>query len=259
MKKTFKRAVKAAVQAAGYDITTAISHSANLPEYPPDFSPADISILNRVRPFTMTSPERVYALIESVRYVTRQQIPGGIVECGVWRGGSMMAAALTLRDLKSFNRELYLFDTFEGMPKPAALDVDFTGKPAMPVFAAMQTGEDASSFCCASLAEVKTAVASVGYDEQRVHFVKGKVENTIPSQAPEQIAILRLDTDWYESTRHELEHLFPRVSAGGIVIIDDYGHWAGARKATDEYIARYAPSLFLNRIDATGRIALKSV
>jgi O-methyltransferase len=101
-------------------------------------------------------------------------------------------------------------------------------------------------------------MASTGYDKQKVHFHQGKVELTIPAAAPDQIALLRLDTDWYESTRHELEHLYPRLSPGGILIIDDYGHWSGARKATDEYIEKYAPSLFLARIDYTGRIAVKT-
>ncbi|MGA2717069.1 MAG: TylF/MycF/NovP-related O-methyltransferase [Bryobacteraceae bacterium] len=91
----------------------------------------------------------------------------------------------------------------------------------------------------------------------RVHFIRGKVEETIPSQAPESIALLRMDTDWYESTRHELEHLFPRLSPGGILIIDDYGDWQGARRATDEFLANHAPALFLSRIDDTGRLAVK--
>lgn len=84
------------------------------------------------------------------------------------------------------------------------------------------------------------------------------MERTIPAGAPGEIAILRLDTDWYESTRHELEHLYPRLSPGGILIIDDYGHWRGSRKATDEYIEKHAAALFLGRIDYTGRIAVKT-
>jgi len=94
---------------------------------------------------------------------------------------------------------------------------------------------------------------------ERIHYVKGMVEDTVPEQAPEKIALLRLDTDWYESTRHELEHLFPRLSSGGILIIDDYGHWAGAKEATDEFIARHRLQLFLSRIDYTGRLAVKIV
>lgn len=170
----------------------------------------------------------------------------------------MMAVGLTLRNLNCNSRDLYLFDTFEGMPKPGNVDVDINGQSAMPMFRSTQTGEDSSDFCFATLPDVQAGMAGTGYDQQLIHFIKGKVEDTIPSQAPAKIALLRLDTDWYESTRHELEHLFPRLSCGGILIIDDYGFWQGAQKATDEYIADRAPTLFLSRIDHTGRIAIKT-
>ena len=96
-----------------------------------------------------------------------------------------------------------------------------------------------------------------GYDPARMHFVKGDVLETVPQEAPERIALLRLDTDWYESTRHELDHLYARLSPGGILIIDDYGHWRGARRAVDEFIEKHRLRLFLNRIDYTGRLAIK--
>jgi hypothetical protein len=104
---------------------------------------------------------------------------------------------------------------------------------------------------------VKQAVYSTGYNRDKFHFVQGMVEDTLPEKAPEQIALLRLDTDWYESTRHELIHLFPRLSRGGVLIIDDYGDWEGARKAVDEYIAQHNVAILLNRIDHTGRIGVK--
>jgi hypothetical protein len=84
------------------------------------------------------------------------------------------------------------------------------------------------------------------------------VERTVPAAAPPALALLRLDTDWYESTRHELEHLYPRLSAGGVLIIDDYGHWKGSRRATDEFIAATPDFGLLSRIDGTGRLAIKS-
>ena len=99
---------------------------------------------------------------------------------------------------------------------------------------------------------------STGYDIARTHFVAGDVEQTIPGVVPEQISLLRLDTDWYESTRHELKHLYPRLIRGGVLIIDDYGHWKGARQAVDEYLAETGAKLLLNRIDYTGRAAVKT-
>ena len=245
--------MKSLVRTTGYDI---VPHYP-VRDYPVDFTPEHVSIIRQVQPYTMTPPERIYSMVEAVRYIVERKTPGSVVECGVWRGGSMMTAALVLNGLGRGDRDLFLFDTFQGMPKPSAHDVDFDGTPGMATFSSQQTGEDTSTSCLADLPDVQAAMASTGYPPQRVHFVEGKVENTIPSQAPDQIALLRLDTDWYESTRHELEHLFPRLSPGGILIIDDYGHWQGARKATDEYLAVHAPSLFLSRIDFSARIAVK--
>jgi O-methyltransferase len=99
-------------------------------------------------------------------------------------------------------------------------------------------------------------MAELDYPQEQIHFHKGKVEETIPSEAPETIALLRLDTDWYESTKHELEHLYDRLSPGGILIIDDYGHWEGARLATQEFMARSGGRLLLLPC-GTGRIGVK--
>jgi len=234
--------IKRSSRRLGYDL---VAHHA----LPPDFSDEDRSIIDAVRPYTMTTPERLVALMAATRYIIARAIPGDIVECGVWRGGSMMATAQVLRSLGVSNRGLYLFDTFTGMPTPGPEDVDFKGTPATDVFR--------KEWCYAPLDSVQRAVHSVGYDPVRIRFVPGQVERTIPEHAPDQIALLRLDTDWYQSTRHELEHLFPRLSPGGVLIIDDYGHWRGARQAVDEYLAAQGIDLLLHRIDVGGRIALK--
>ena len=166
----------------------------------------------RVKSYTLTGPERVYALAQAVRYVAENKIPGAIVECGVWKGGSMMAVALTLLGLGRQDRDLHLFDTFEGMPEPTDLDISHDGTAAAADFEKTKISEDSSEWCRAPIDLVQQAVRSTGYDPSRIHLVKGKVEDTIPDAAPERIALLRLDTDWYGSTRHELEHLFPRLS-----------------------------------------------
>jgi hypothetical protein len=205
----------------------------------------------------MASPERIYALCDAVRYVSINAVPGDIVECGVWRGGCMMAAARTLLELGDTTRTLYLFDTFDGMTKPGDRDVAFDGIPAT-VALRQSKKEDANSvWCYAPLGEVQEAIRTVGYPIDRIRFVRGRVEETLPLQAPDRVALLRLDTDWYESTRHELVHLFPRLSPGGVLIIDDYGHWKGARQAVDEYLRDNKVPLLLNRTDYTGRIGVK--
>lgn len=227
--------------------------------YPRDFSPEDVEIIRRVAPFTKTSPERVVALLAAVRFLVHQHVPGAIVECGVWRGGSMMAAALVLQELGETNRDLYLYDTFEGMVRPTEHDVGNNGAAAIDKFERRQIGADASDWCLAPLDEVRRGMASTGYPESRIHYIKGKVEETLPQHVPEEIALLRLDTDWYESTKQELVHLYPRLAPHGVLIIDDYGDWLGARKAVDEYFAASpsASPLFLHRIDQAGRIGIK--
>lgn len=218
-----------------------------------DGAPEDAEIWRRVRPFTMTSPERVAALLRAVSFVCSRGIEGDFVECGVWKGGSAMAAALALRRAGDERRKLWLYDTFEGMSAPTDADKDLSGASAADLLA--EADKDELIWCRSSLEDVRAALASTGMPSDRIECVRGKVEDTIPSRAPERIALLRLDTDWYESTRHELEHLYPRLSPGGVLIIDDYGHWQGARRAVDEYF-RDKPVL-LHPIDYTGRIAQK--
>ena len=234
-----------------------IVNSAKSKEFPPDFESLHQNIYNKVKEYTMTSPERIWTLIEAVKYVQKNEIEGAIVECGVWKGGSMMSVISTLQHLSVTDKELFLYDTFEGMSEPTEHDVDHSKQSAEKLLEKPKTEQDLV-WAYSPLDAVKERIYSTGYDKNLIHFVKGKVEETIPATIPEKIAILRLDTDWYESTKHELEHLFPLLSENGILIIDDYGHWEGARKAVDEYIKNNNLKLFLSRIDYTGRIAIKS-
>ncbi len=251
----FRQAIRRIIRHFGFDVVRLQTQRV----FPPDFSAQDVETINSVLTFTMTGPDRILAVIQSIRYLLRAGIPGSIVECGVWRGGSMMAAALALLQCGATDRDLFLFDTFEGMTKPSALDISYSNDPAHVEFARLKKTDDRAAWCDASLEDVRNNLLATGYNSERLHFVKGKVEETIPDLAPEKIALLRLDTDWYESTRHELLHLYPRLSPGGVLIIDDYGHWLGARKATDEYFSQNNIHILLNRIDYTGRIAVKPV
>jgi hypothetical protein len=226
-----------------------------LARHMPDFYEDEVkTIVRTVRPRTMTAHEKLNALGIAVRYVVDNEIPGALVECGVWRGGSMQAVALALLGRGRTDRDLHLFDTFEGMSEPTAEDMAMDGTPAAELLA--RQSRDASIWAVASLDDVQQGMAETGYPAERIHYHVGKVEDTIPEQAPEQIALLRLDTDWYESTRHELEHLYSRVPAGGVVIFDDYSTWQGARKAVDEFIAAAGERLLLVPMSA-GRIAVK--
>lgn len=220
-----------------------------------DLSAADKRIVERIAPFTMTSHERCASLLGAVDHIHRHRIPGDIVECGVWRGGSMMACALSLLGRGDAQRRLHLYDTFEGMSAPMDVDKSFDGEAAEDQL--RRNSRSHGIWCEASIEDVQANLESTGYPRERMHFVKGKVEDTIPARIPDEIALLRLDTDWYSSTLHELNHLYPRLAKHGILIIDDYGHWQGARQAVDEYFKDAGPSVYLHRIDYTGRMVLK--
>src|SRR5438034_593928 len=138
---------------------------------------------------------------------------------------------------------------------PTEKDRTNIGEPAADVL--RRRPKTSNVWAIAGLDDVREGMAETGYPAERVHFHPGRVEETIPGEAPAEIALLRLDTDWYESTRHELVHLYPRLSEGGVLLVDDYGHWAGAKRAVDEYFATEAPPLLLSRIDYTGRIGIK--
>jgi len=229
-------------------------------ELPSDYDQETREIWEAVRDRTMTHHTRVQSLIQAVRYIDRYQIPGAVVECGVWRGGSMLTVAHTLLRRGVTDRDLYLFDTFTGMSEATERDVRITqGKHADELLAADGPGPMAwarPGRFVATLEDVKQGFAALDYPEDRLHFVPGKVEDTVPEHAPESIAILRLDTDWYESTKHELTHLYQRLAPGGVLIIDDYGTWHGSKEATDEFLDETGEALLLTRV-ARAAVAVK--
>jgi hypothetical protein len=224
-------------------------------------SAEDRAIVERALPHSMTGVARLLALVDAVRYCVARDVPGAFAECGVWRGGSVLAMILTLQELGVSDRAVYLYDTFEGMTEPSERDVSALEPPAVETWrAARRAGRRPwEEYFTPAFSEdvVRSLLAGTGYPAELLHFVRGAVEDTLPAQAPDALALLRLDTDWYESTRHELVHLFPLLQTGGVLIIDDYGHWEGARRAVDEYLSTVRPPLLLTRIDYTGRIAVK--
>lgn len=228
-------------------------------EFPVEFDEADKKIVTQVieRYWTMVGRERLFATAMACKYVCSAGIAGDFVECGVWRGGnSIIAADIFAREKK--NASVRLFDTFAGMTAPTEHDVDSTeGRHAGEKFEKSQRRTH-NEWCYASLEDVKENVRVSGVPMDRVVFVKGDVLETLKLEAnlPERISVLRLDTDWYESTATELEVLWPRLSSGGILMVDDYGHWGGAKKAVDEFFGSARP--FFHYIDYTGRMTVKA-
>lgn len=200
----------------------------------------------------MTGKDAMFALHNACKYVHASGISGDFVECGTWMGGSAILAGLTFKRLGA-PRNLWLYDTFEGMTAPTEADVDVNGESASTL---MEEFGDETGWCYASQEQVSQNFGSAGISAQNVRFVKGDVMETLKDQLPEQISVLRLDTDWYESTRFELEVLYPRLAPGGVLIIDDYGHWSGSRQATDEYFSTIRAPM-LNRVNDQVRLCIK--
>ncbi len=222
----------------------------------PDMEKGFVDIYEQCSCYTMLSVERMYALYSATRYIVKSNIPGDVVECGVWKGGSAMVVMLSLIQLGDVQRTVYLYDTYQGMVEPTEKDIDYSHVTAKQHLAAMGKTRF-TDWCCATLDEVRANVFCTAYPPQHIEFVRGSVEETIPSAAPQQISLLHLDTDWYTSTYHELVHLFPRLSVRGVIAIDDYGHWKGSHEAADRYFAENRINILLNRTDYTGRIGIK--
>lgn len=232
----------------------------NTDDWPLHEDPEFARIWQQVAPYTMTSPQRGFALWQAVNYVLDNDIQGAFVECGVWRGGSAMLIALTLK-ARGASRNLFLFDTFDGMTSPSGIDTDRFGNAAADLLQGKQ-GERLAELVTAraTLDEVSRLMLTTEYDPRLVYYVHGDVVDTLPKTQTLHIALLRLDTDFYDSTASELVHLYPRVQELGVVIIDDYGHWRGARQAADEYFSNLAytrkkPMFWA--IDYTGRAFVK--
>ena len=247
MKTLLKSAIKKVISAAGYELRR--KHTTS---WPVDFTQEEIEDIEFCAPYATLVPlGRQLVLARAVEYLCDNEVPGAFAECGVFRGASVMMMMRTLLRLDRRDRDVFLYDTFSGMSEPTSPDVNHWGEDAHPMW------EADPDWISASLAEVKANLQKIDYPSSKLHFIEGMVEETIPGNVPDELALLRLDTDWYVSTLHELRHLYPRLSPGGVLILDDYGHWMGARKAVDEYFGGVSPAPYLIRVDYSCRIAIK--
>ncbi|NQT04491.1 MAG: class I SAM-dependent methyltransferase [Dehalococcoidia bacterium] len=185
------------------------------------------------------SVPRLVALYKLSREIDRQPIPGNIVECGVRNGGSSAVMASVFRK-SSLCRDMWLFDSFEGLPEPTAED----GYKA-------QT-EYHEGKCLGSVDAVKEILNQLSIPENRVHIIEGWFEETFPSVKTNKVALLHIDADWYESVKLCLEKFYDSVCPGGFIALDDYGHWEGCRRATDEFLKKRSLDIKLVRVDDTG-------
>ncbi len=221
----------------------------------PEATAEEAALIEKFRPYTMTGEHRQWTLLKAVDYLDRRSIPGDIVECGVWRGGNMMMVKAA-RGASPIHRRQFLYDTFAGMTEPTDDDIGADGRQPRLIHRKSQS-DGHNEWAYASLEEVTGNFRRFGLLDDDVILTKGPVEETLRRpDLPDEIALLRLDTDWYESTKVELEILYPRLAPGGVLIIDDFGTWLGARKAVEEYFEQQGPFLFA--VDRGCRMAIKA-
>lgn len=226
------------------------------PKYPQDFTPFSRALWDKVAPYTMTTQERVVNLEYAVRYLVSAGIRGDIVECGVGAGGSMMAAAYTLLALGDTQRRIFLYDTYRGMAEPTDEDISVLGKPAKRKYE-RKMKDGACTWHNYPLPDVQRNLALTRYPSDRLLFVEGYVQDTLPGNDSSAIALLRLDTNLYESTKAECEYLFPKLAGGGVLLVDDYFRWLGQRKAIDEYLASHGIHMLFVRLDDHSALGIK--
>jgi len=202
-------------------------------------------IYSKCKQYTLTSKERVHTLCTCINDIVDSNIDGDFVECGVYMGGSIIAMMLALQEKPNKQKSIHLYDTFQGMTNPTKEDFDLNNTHANSIMSR-------PTIKCKCLVDtVKANIKSVvNYPEELTHYHIGDVAQTLLSDLPEQISLLRLDTDFYESTKIELDILYPRLIAGGYLIIDDYGHWKGCKQAVDEYFKSDINTF--TKIDYTG-------
>lgn len=217
-----------------------------------------VEIFKKTKKYTMTSWIRMYHLFKSIEYIAKNKINGDIVECGVWKGGSMLLVAETLELFKDYSRNIYLFDTYQGMTEPIkGVDVGYNGDDAYSTWT-LRNKETYNTWSYASLEDVQKNMSCSNYPSNKLHFIVGDVLETIPKSKIDKISLLRLDTDWYESTKIEMEVFYPKLLDKGVLIVDDYGDWLGSQKAVDEYFSDVlSNSPFLYRIDRGARMLIK--
>jgi O-methyltransferase len=210
-------------------------------------------LINKCLQYSMTNFERMWSLIQSFHHVRQESLVGDFVECGVWKGGNIILLKKLIEKF-NFKKNIYGFDTFEGMVEPSFYDVNYNNKSAKKMFDEHKKKDIGFAMC--SLDDVKRNIKK-NTKTNNIFLIKGKVENTLKNKKklPKKISILRLDTDFYESTKIELEILFPRLVKGGVLIVDDYGFWKGAKKAVDEYFCDYRQ--FMHYVDHSCRLLIK--
>lgn len=257
-----KRLIQKLCNVFGYSISKHLKKAGSTTDITtiiPEISESEKEMITTSLQYSMTNPERMWAIVQAMKYLVGKKIEGDVVECGVWKGGNILLFTLLL-EFFNVKKLVWAYDTYEGMSEPTDNDVDFRGTHSRSLLeksSRIAPSDTHNVWCYSTLDEVMENIKRHTKSTDAIHFVKGKVEETLLTEEnlPEKISLLRIDTDWYESTKKCLEVLYPRLVSGGVLILDDYGHWKGSRKAFDEYFE--GKKVFLHRVDYTCRLMIK--
>tara|TARA_Y100001935_G_C17239936_1_gene475117 strand:+ start:140 stop:898 length:759 start_codon:yes stop_codon:yes gene_type:complete len=218
----------------------------------------DAKLISVISKYSMTPRIRIYNLLQALRHIKQKNIDGDFVECGVWRGGNIILFKKFLEnELKNSNKKIFAYDTYEGMNQPSEEDYNLTSKLSAKILLKKEKNKNSNIWGVSKIEDVKKNISENVESLNDINFIKGEVEQTLNNEKnlPLKISILRLDTDWYLSTKKELEVLYDRVSSGGIIIIDDYGHWNGSKKAVDEFFSN--KYVWMHYVDYACRLIIK--
>lgn len=251
MKNLIKNLINKLIVSTGYSL---INNNQKIIELNID----DKKLINLIQKYSMTPQIRIFNLLQSLRHIKYKKIEGDYVECGVWKGGNII---LFKKFIENEDRDsiknIFAFDTYEGMTEPDENDYDISSKVSANVLLKGDKTKQTNLWGVCSLENVKKNILENVNNMKNIKFIKGRVENTLnlDSNLPDKISLLRLDTDWYSSTKKELEVLYSKVSSGGIIIIDDYGHWGGSKKAVDNFfLNKY---VWMHYVDYACRLIIK--
>ena len=250
MLNIFKNLINKIADQMGYSI---INNNQKIAE----LSKKDNDYIDLVSKFSMTPKIRIYNLLQALRHLKMKKIDGDYVECGVWKGGNVLLFKKFLENEDFSQRNIYAFDTFEGMTNPDENDFEINTNISATKLLKNDKKKETNVWGVCSLENVKKNISKYVNNLENIYFVKGPVEITLneAKNIPKKISLLRLDTDWYQSTKKELEVLYEKVSSGGVIIIDDYGHWGGSKKAVDNFFSdKY---VWMHYVDYACRLIIK--
>ena len=251
-----KRLIKKFLSKLNYRIISKNDWSSKVENLIVEASENDLNEFKKIDSISLTSYPNRWSLLQSLNHICENNVEGDIVETGVYKGANLILINNFLYR-HNLEKRIYAYDTYSGQPEPSEKDYDIKGTKMTDKFDDYKKKNIIPVFC--SLKEVKNNISKYSnHDLSKITFIKGKVEETLIDEKniPKKISLLRLDTDFHDSIKKSLEILYPKLNNGGVLIIDDYGHFKGAQIAVDNFFQN-KKNIWMHRVDYTCRLIIK--